>query len=74
VLVSWYFLLSFIGSILIKTVFEYKILSKGKELLFISLSLKPMLIAEIFQMPYIITAGFIGAFGNFKWKQRKVKR
>jgi len=71
---SGYFFLSLIASLLLKSIFEYKILSKGKKILFNGLSLKPFVIAELLQVPYIIIAGFVGAFGNLKWKERKIKR
>lgn len=73
-IVSPYFLVTFSASILLKTLFEYSILLKGKKLLFKNLNLKPFFIAEIFQVPYIIIAGFWGAFGNLMWKERKIKR
>jgi cellulose synthase/poly-beta-1,6-N-acetylglucosamine synthase-like glycosyltransferase len=71
---SSYFYISLVASILLKSVFEYLILTSGKKILFNDLSLKPFLIAEFLQVPYIIIAGFLGAFGNLKWKERKIKR
>ena len=60
--------------IAIKFLLEYLILKKGKRLLFSSLSLKWIPLAELLQTPYIILAGLTGAFGNIHWKERKVKR
>jgi cellulose synthase/poly-beta-1,6-N-acetylglucosamine synthase-like glycosyltransferase len=71
---SGYFFLSLIASLLLKSIFEYLILSKGRKILFNNLSLKPFVIAELLQVPYIIIAGLVGAFGNLKWKERKIKR
>jgi len=71
---SGYFFLSLIASLLLKSIFEYLILSRGRKILFNNLSLKPFVIAELLQVPYIIIAGFAGAFGNLKWKERKIKR
>jgi cellulose synthase/poly-beta-1,6-N-acetylglucosamine synthase-like glycosyltransferase len=68
------FLLSFLASFLFKFIFEFRILHKGKEILFNNLQLKYLFIAEIFQIPYIIFTGLVGAFGNYLWKSRKVKR
>lgn len=68
------FLLSFLGSFLFKFIFEFRILYKGKEILFNNLQLKYLFIAEIFQIPYIIFTGLVGSFGNYLWKSRKVKR
>jgi cellulose synthase/poly-beta-1,6-N-acetylglucosamine synthase-like glycosyltransferase len=61
-------------SISLKLLLEYLILKKGKKLLFPALSLNWLLPAELLHIPYIIVAGVAGAFGNFKWKDRKVKR
>jgi len=71
---SAYFFVSLLASLLLKLIFEYLILTRGKKILFNNLSLKPFLVAELLQIPYIIIAGFVGAFGNLKWKERKIKR
>jgi cellulose synthase/poly-beta-1,6-N-acetylglucosamine synthase-like glycosyltransferase len=61
-------------SLVVKILLEYLVLKKGKKILFPSLSLKPFLLAEILQVPYIIIAGFVGMFGNLQWKGRKIRR
>ena len=68
------FFLSFIISIVVKIFFEFNILSKGKRLIFNDLELNYFLLAEIIQIPYIAFAGIVGAFGNYLWKERKIKR
>ena len=68
------FLLSFLVSISLKFIFEYRILYEGQSILFKDLQLKYLVPAEIFQIPYIIFTGLVGAFGNYLWKSRKVKR
>jgi cellulose synthase/poly-beta-1,6-N-acetylglucosamine synthase-like glycosyltransferase len=68
------FIFSFFTSIILKIIFEFRILSKGKQILFDSLQLKHLPVAELIQIPYIIFTGLAGAFGNFLWKSRKVKR
>lgn len=73
-LISSSFAYSFGLSLVIKLVFEYLILLKGKNILFSKLSLKPFIFAEFLQVPYIIIAGFSGLFGNLEWKERKIKR
>ena len=73
-LISSSFAYSFGLSLVIKLVFEYLILLKGKNILFPKLSLKPFIFAEFLQVPYIIIAGFSGLFGNLEWKERKIKR
>ena len=74
IMLSGYFFLSLIASLLLKSIFEYLILTRGRKILFNNLSLKPFVIAELLQVPYIIIAGIVGAFGNLKWKERKIKR
>lgn len=61
-------------SLLLKIFFEFKILAKGKTILFNELKLKYFLMAELIQIPYIIVTGLVGAFGNYLWKSRKIKR
>jgi cellulose synthase/poly-beta-1,6-N-acetylglucosamine synthase-like glycosyltransferase len=68
------FLISFLISISLKIILEFRILSKGKRIIFNDLQLKHLLVSEILQIPYIIFAGLVGAFGNYLWKSRKVKR
>ncbi|MDR3626988.1 MAG: glycosyltransferase [Ignavibacteriaceae bacterium] len=72
--VSIKYLLIFVVSILVKYSLEYKIVSTGSRLLFSNDMLKNFYLAEILQVPYIIIAGISGLFGNFTWKERKVKR
>jgi len=66
--------ISFAIGIVVKVFLEYILLSKGKKLLFPELSLKPLLLAEVLQVPYIIVTGFAGLFGNLEWKGRRIKR
>jgi cellulose synthase/poly-beta-1,6-N-acetylglucosamine synthase-like glycosyltransferase len=68
------FVITLVISIALKFLFEYLILKKGKILLFPALSLIWFPPAELLQVPYIILAGFFGALGNFRWKDRKVNR
>jgi cellulose synthase/poly-beta-1,6-N-acetylglucosamine synthase-like glycosyltransferase len=73
VLSKLYFIL-FLESIAIKLILEYLVLNKGIKLLFEREILKPFFFAELFHIPYIIIAGISGVFGNFIWKDRKLKR
>lgn len=68
------FLISFLISLTLKILLEFRILSKGKRIIFNDLQLKHLFISELLQIPYIILAGLVGAFGNYLWKSRKVKR
>ena len=68
------FFLTFLISFIVKISAEYLVLKKGVELLFEPKILKPFLITEILQVPYILISGFMGMFGNLIWKDRKIKR
>jgi cellulose synthase/poly-beta-1,6-N-acetylglucosamine synthase-like glycosyltransferase len=68
------FILTLAISVVFKLLFEYLILFRGKKMLFSDLSLKTFLLTELLQTPYIIFAGFLGAFGNLMWKQRRISR
>lgn len=61
-------------SILLKLIFELLVLKKGTNLLFDKKIIQPFIASEIFHVPYIVIAGIAGAFGNFTWKDRKIKR
>ncbi len=65
---------TFIISFSFKCLFEYLVMNRGAKMLFSYKMLKPFLLAEILQIPYIIIAGISGALGNFTWKERKIKR
>ena len=69
-----FFLVTFFISMLLKFIFEFRILYIGKKILFDDLRLKYFYIAEVFQIPYIIFTGLVGVLGNYFWKSRKVKR
>ena len=68
------FLLTFIISLLIKSLLEFIILKKGKENLFNTLKLIYFFPAEILHIPYILISAVSGLFGNFIWKERNLKR
>lgn len=68
------YLLFFISSFALKIIFEYLVMGRGTRLLFKRKILKYFLLTEIFHIPYIVLSGFTGAFGNFTWKERKVRR
>lgn len=73
-IISKYFFITFLISFLLKIIFEYLVLSKGIDFLFKKEILKPFMITEILQVPYILISGFMGIFGNLTWKNRKIKR
>ena len=74
VFISVKYLLILLLSIVVKICFEYRILSLGAKLLFSKDILRNFIWAELLQVPYIVIAGLSGIFGNFTWKERKVKR
>jgi len=73
-LISVKYLLIFILSVVIKFSLEYNILKNGSKILFTGEILKYFFLAEFLQVPYIIIAAAAGIFGNFTWKDRKLKR
>lgn len=68
------FLISFSISFIMKMVFEYLILKKGVKLLFNKKLLEIFILTEFIHIPYIIFFSIAGTFGNYKWKERKIKR
>jgi cellulose synthase/poly-beta-1,6-N-acetylglucosamine synthase-like glycosyltransferase len=68
------FLLTFVLSLTLKYVIEYRIVNFDRNSLFAKTSLKLFLLAELVHIPYILISGITGIFGNYKWKGRKVKR
>ncbi|MHB8580846.1 MAG: glycosyltransferase family 2 protein, partial [Ignavibacteriaceae bacterium] len=68
------FLLSFTISFIIKIFLEYLILKKGLNFILSKNVLRYLPLAELFQIPYIIIAGAAGTFGNYIWKDRRIKR
>jgi len=69
-----HFLVSLFLSVILKVIYEFRILVKGRTILFTNLQLEHFLAAEILQIPYVIITGLVGAFGNYLWKSRNLKR
>jgi cellulose synthase/poly-beta-1,6-N-acetylglucosamine synthase-like glycosyltransferase len=74
IFLSKLFLISFGLSLISKFVIEYKILNKGVNFLFKVNLMKYFFLTEIFQIFYLTLAGFLGIIGNYKWKDRILKR
>jgi len=74
IFVSNIYLLSFGIIFIIKIIAEYQVLKNGAGLLYEKKLLRLLFIAELFQIPYIIIAGFMGVLGNYSWKNRNVGR
>lgn len=73
-LISRVYMWAFISIILMKIGVEFLVLKKGINFLFSKKLMKLLMIAEFFQIPYIVFAGISGAFGNYTWKGREIKR
>ena len=67
-------IITFILSIAVKLLLEFLIIKKGEKLLFNKNSRVIFLLSELFQVPYIIISSVSGLFGNFIWKDRRIKR
>jgi cellulose synthase/poly-beta-1,6-N-acetylglucosamine synthase-like glycosyltransferase len=74
ILLSPLFYLTLIFSLLVKVLMEFLIIKIGAEELFSIKILRPFILAEILHIPYIIIAGISGVFGNYLWKDRRIKR
>ncbi len=61
-------------SLLVKIIVEYLVLNYGSKTLYDRKILRPFILAEFIQIPYIIISAIGGLFGNFKWKGDVLKR
>lgn len=68
------FLYTIIISFLAKIMMEYSVMKKGVGILLDKIPIGIFLLAELLHVPYIIYASVAGTFGNFTWKERKLKR
>ncbi len=68
------FIFTFLISFALKIIIEYRIIKKGNEFLLSPEDMNYFYLAELLHIPYIIISGVSGLFGNYTWKQRKVKR
>jgi len=69
-----FFILLFTSVFFLKIILEFAVMNKGCDLLFNKKILKYFLITEIIHLPYILISALSGIFGNFSWKDRKLKR
>lgn len=61
-------------TLLLKSFIEFIIINRGANFLFNRKLVLLFPVAEIMHIPYILVAGISGLFGNFTWKERKLKR
>lgn len=61
-------------SFIMKFSIEYLIIREGKDFLFDGENMRYFIIAQLIQIPYIVVSSLLGVFGNYSWKNRKVKR
>ncbi len=69
-----YYLLTLALSLILKFIFELRIVNFTGDSLFGKTNLRLFLLAELLHIPYIIISGLAGIFGNYKWKGREIKR
>ena len=69
-----FFLYSALISFISKFYFEYRFIHSEFNTLFDKPGFMLFLASELLHIPYIITAGISGLFGNYQWKGRKIKR
>jgi cellulose synthase/poly-beta-1,6-N-acetylglucosamine synthase-like glycosyltransferase len=74
IFLSKIFLISLGLSLITKFIVDWIIIKKGVNFLFRNHLMKYFLQTEIFQIVYITLAGFLGTIGNYKWKDRNLKR
>lgn len=74
ILGQFLFLYSIIAAIAVKVFIEYRIMKYGERRIYGSGLTGCFLLAEMLHVPYIIIAAISGAAGNFKWKDRDLKR
>ncbi|MDR3609418.1 MAG: glycosyltransferase [Ignavibacteriaceae bacterium] len=72
--ISPMFLFSLVLCFILKAIPEFMILRTGAKKLFGTSILKPFIWAEFLHIPYILIAGISGLFGNYIWKEKKIKR
>lgn len=68
------FLLTFMISFFCKMLMEFLVLIKGSGITLSEVNKTNFLLAELLHIPYIIIVVISGLFGNFKWKNRNLKR
>lgn len=68
------FLITFVLSIATKTALEFVIIKKGESLFFHKNSASIFFLTELIHIPYILISVIAGLFGNFTWKNRRIKR
>lgn len=65
---------AFLTIFIIKNLLEYLVVNKGMKIFNEKINNLIFILGEIFHVPYILIAGLSGSFGNYTWKERKVKR
>lgn len=73
-LVSNIYFLTTIISLILKFIFEYKIVQLDSKKLFSPTKNQYFCLAQVLHIPYIIISGISGLFGNYKWKDRTIER
>lgn len=71
---DYFYLRLFWFAIILKSAFEFGILKNGEILFQQKVKKKLFAGAQFLHIPYIIIIPLLGLFGNYKWKERKLKR
>jgi len=66
--------IQFAVALFVKMIIEYAVLQNGIGVLFKKINIALFLLAELLHIPYIVYSAISGAIGNFKWKDRELKR
>ena len=63
-------LIPFLVSLVIKTVIDYRLLSRGAEFLGFNLNIPLLLIFELVYIPYVVATAMISILFSYSWKGR----
>jgi cellulose synthase/poly-beta-1,6-N-acetylglucosamine synthase-like glycosyltransferase len=71
---TWLWGVGFAAMFILKTALENSVIKKGRKLLSLNYNIVSLIIAEIFQIIYIVILSAAGIAGGFKWKNRNLAR
>lgn len=70
---NWRYIIAFLILLIAKTLIEYPFVKKVSQFYNKEEDTKYHILLQLYHIPYIISAGFLGLFKNYEWKGRKVK-
>jgi cellulose synthase/poly-beta-1,6-N-acetylglucosamine synthase-like glycosyltransferase len=75
ILVGFQFIwITFLLGLVIKILIEFLIIKRGREVFPRRNNFAVFLLTELLHVPYILITALLGLYGNFEWKERKIKR